>query len=546
MQTPRFNLLDNPLISARCVNDQQKQAKPQQKLFTLPTLLQALSQDQIHDFPALRTHQRHPWYAFLVHIAALAAHQAEHQAGSQTDPKALALFSSHEWKQALLALTPDHPDGAAWCLVSAHEQPAFMQAPISISGDDINTWKSLSAADELDMLVTAKNHDLKAARMRRAKPEDWLFALISLQTQEGFLGAGNFGISRMNGGFASRPAVGLVPPGAYGSRWQRDVSTLLTQRQTIANAQSLPTEGGHALLWLNAWDGQSSLAFTTLDPLYIEICRRIRFVFDEKTQTMHARAIGSKVARIDAKSRNGLTGDAWVPIDRAAAKALSITHKGFDYPLAAELLFGSKYQPTISQAIFADDIGQDLSLFMQGVTRGQGKTEGYHERHIPISPKARRLLQKRDTQSLASLATERIDAIASIRAILWTALASLFDQGADKDKFSDAAKDKATVFSKPFEQGEDARFFIELNKEIEADDSARQEQRLNWLLSLKDRAEALLRNAFSAGPQSGEQRYRAQAAALSRFHQGLRGKTSPSALRDYFSQQKTQQELTHE
>ena len=83
-----------------------------------------------------------------------------------------------------------------------------------------------AAADALDMLVTSKNHDLKAARIHHAHADDWLFALISLQTQEGFLGSGNYGVSRMNGGFASRPGVGVAMVGAWGQRWQSDITRI--------------------------------------------------------------------------------------------------------------------------------------------------------------------------------------------------------------------------------------------------------------------------------------------------------------------------------
>ena len=61
------------------------------------------------------------------------------------------------------------------------------------------------------MLVTSKNHDLKSAVAVQAGVDDWIFALITLQTMEGFGGAGNYGISRMNGGLGSRPAFSLVP-----------------------------------------------------------------------------------------------------------------------------------------------------------------------------------------------------------------------------------------------------------------------------------------------------------------------------------------------
>jgi CRISPR system Cascade subunit CasA len=52
------------------------------------------------------------------------------------------------------------------------------------------------------------------------------------------------------------------------------------------------------------------------------------------------------------------------------------------------------------------------------------------------------------------------------------------------------------------------------------------------------RAEAILKIAFDAGPRNGVQKYRAQSAALSRFHGGLRSDKSPlPELANYYRQQ---------
>lgn len=255
----RWNLLDEDLIRWRCV------ARGELHRSSLPALLAALAADEVRDFPALRPHQRHPWHAFLVQLAAIALHHAR-----QTEP----WTESADWRAALLALTPGDADGAAWCLVAPTDRPALLQPPVPC--ERVDDWKNvMHAADELDMLVTSKNHDLKGARAWRAEPDDWLFALVSLQTQEGFLGAGNYGISRMNGGFASRPGVGIAPVGAWGARWRADMQTLLAHREAIAEQQGLQVHTGHALLWLLPWAGSDSLAMASLDPLYIEICRRV-------------------------------------------------------------------------------------------------------------------------------------------------------------------------------------------------------------------------------------------------------------------------------
>lgn len=523
-----FNLLDEPLIRTRLV------AGGQSRAYSLPGLFATLVRDEVRDFPTLRPHQRHPWHAFLVQLAAIALHHAGKDELFETD---------EAWRAALLALTPEHPEGAAWCMVTPHHRPAFMQAPVPQG--NTSTWKnSLCAADELDMLVTSKNHDLKAARMRRGEIDDWIMSLVSLQTQEGFLGAGNYGISRMNGGFASRPAVGVVPNGYWGARWKRDIQTLLASRSDILEQQGMSENNGTALVWLKEWDGTASLGFASLDPFYIEICRRVRLECKENTRQICALTTGSTVARIDAKSRNGLTGDPWTPIDTAGEKALTIGADGFHYKLAAEILFGSKYSRSAMQIVQSKDDNGGLVVLAQGVTRGQGKTEGYHERRIPISKTVRKLLLENQTDRLAKLAGERVHSIGQIRGVLWTALATLFEQGASKDKFSDSAKDNASLFVKAYEHAEDTRFFDDLNEEIESDQP--DAVHLQWLLSSASRAERILTEAFSAGPQSCEQRYRARSAALSRFHGGLRNSKTLPVLAEHFRQQALHKELSHD
>lgn len=535
--TLHYNLLDETLIRTRLVADGQP------RRYTLPGLLVALGSDEVRDFPALRPHQRHPWHAFLVQLAALALHHAD-----ADQPFA----SEAAWKDALLALTPEHPDGAAWCLVAPHDRPAFMQAPVP--GGAIKEWKNtLHAADELDMLVTSKNHDLKAARMRLGEADDWLMALISLQTQEGYGGRDNWGISRMAGGFGCRVAMGAVPKGDVGRRWQRDLSIQLNSRQSVVDAYGLKQDGGNGLLWLPPWDGSSSLAFSSLDPFYIEICRSVRLATDND-HSLFAKTTSTKESRVGEHSPRGGTGDSWTPIDAVTGEALRIRADGFGYELASALLFGNEYrkgiyrQPTAMRLIESD--GENgIFAVMQAISRGgpmgnKSVTEGYHERRIPISPTVRRLLLQKQTDRLANVAREHVHAIKQIRSVLWTSLAALFDQGATKEKFSDSATKKANRFTTSFEQAEDARFFDALNEEIES--SEPDEVHLQWLLSMTARAEAILTNAFTAGPQSCEQRYRAQSAALSRFHTGLRSSKTLPVLADHLRQQSTDKELSHE
>ncbi|MGY0196695.1 type I-E CRISPR-associated protein Cse1/CasA [Leptothrix sp. BB-4] len=511
-----LNLLVEPLIAYRRTGDAAEVRA------TLPQLLAALGRDEVRDYPALRAHQRHPWHAFLCQLAAIALHQA----GTE-----VPWADAADWCEGLRALTPGHADDAPWCLVSPPSRPALLQAPTRA---DLRTWKgALQTPDEADLLITAKNHDLKACRARDAEPQDWLFALVSRQTQEGYSGKFNYGISRMNGGFASRPGVGIAVGRHPGSRWRADVGAMLRHREAIVENMGLVPEGGHALVWLRRWDGDVSLPFSSLDPYYIELCRRIRcLLVDGRLQAV---STGSQAARIDAGALNGRTGDPWTPIDIAAGKALTLNGRGFDYRLASELLFGGRYAGGCAQdlsrltslASVNDD--EPLHLSMRGLVRGQGKTEGLHERQVPIAPRVRRLLAEGSPAGLARVARERVDAIAAFRKLLWGAMVVLFSNGKPGSEAGDVVKDRATRFSRVFEVTEDLRFFDDLEQEFASGDTV--VTRLAWLIGLAQRGEGVLRDTFIAGPRSGLQGYRARTAALARWHGGLRGDQVPAALR---------------
>ena len=527
------SLLDEPLIGVRLAADGHRTE------FDLPALFIALASDAVRDFPALRPHQRHPWHAFLVQLAAMTLHRA-----GRSKP----FGDANDWHNALLALTPDHPEGAAWCLIAPLDRPAFLQAPVPEGS--LNGWASdRPTPDSLDILVTSKNHDLKQERQSEARAGDWIFALVSLQTAAPFPGSGNYGVSRMNGGSSSRPGLGVEPSGGPGRRWLRDLRIALAERPRLVEQHGYRDEDGAGLLWLAPWDGKGSYGFAALDPFFIEICRRLRLVEGPCRMVMRrTTSAGPRILKAEAGSRKGNTGDLWTPVERKSGKSLGVSSTGFHYKRMVELLFGQDYKPPPAQELGKEDDEEGLTVLARAIAGGNSKTEGYHERRVPVSRRVRKRMIAHDTDPLAALAKERVQAIAKIRAVLWSALAALFDNGAPKDRFSDGAKDKANLFSTPFEQGEDARFFdgpLGLNAEIEADDP--DAVRLAWYRAMAERTEAILLDAFEAGPRSAEQRYRARAAALSRLHGGLRSdKVLPALAQDYRNRQDQQGDTNYE
>jgi len=189
----RYSLLNEPLFSVHTQENEKLN-------LSLPEILERLTSDEVTSFDALQPHQRQAWYSFLVQLATIALAR---------NGEARLVTSASRWRELLLHLTKGKEQ--PWCLiVDDISQPAFMQSPVPEGTLEKAKYKAdVTTPDDLDMLVTSKNHDVKMHRITRPKIEHWIYALVTLQTMEGFLGQGNYGIARMNGGFGNRPLVEL-------------------------------------------------------------------------------------------------------------------------------------------------------------------------------------------------------------------------------------------------------------------------------------------------------------------------------------------------
>lgn len=451
---------------------------------SLPGLMAALARGEIQSYPAQRAHQRHATHALLCQLAALALHNAQTAALPETESG---------WSDLLRNLTSGFPDDEPWCLVSPVDKPAFLQAPIP-SGNLGELKKLITTPDALDMLVTSKNHDLKQAVMVESSAEDWFFALLTLQTMEGFLGAGNYGVSRMNGGFANRPAVSLAPSGGLSAQWRRDVHRLLALRDKILPNIYQP-KGGLGLVWLEPWDGTNSLNPEQLDPLYIEICRRVRIQFQQDHYVAYAGS--SKAARIKSTA-GGITGDPWAPIVDAGedSKVLTIDGRGLGYQKMVDLLFSPSLTHALLQDPTEDDDKTGLSIIARALVRGQGKTEGYHERRVQISRKTSKGFSVIIHDHAAKIANERVRQAGEMRkAVLKPALFSLFQNGPVQIDFQHKESERrAKLFLDQFDAAIDRDFFDDLWAEIE-DPESEQKIRKNWIHKIFDQTRILLKHA---------------------------------------------------
>ena len=518
-----LNILEESLIRVRTSAGERRAS--------LPETLALLMRDEVEAFPALRPHQRHAWHAFLVQLGAMALQRA-----SVSEPPTDAA----KWQALIRGLTPNFPADEPWRLVVDDiTKPAFMQPPASAAERERDYADKVLTPDELDMLVTSKNHDLKMAVASDGGADDWLFALISLQTMEGFGGAGNYGISRMNGGLGSRPVFSLAPSERLGAHAKRDI-TFLLEDATADSRDAL-------LLWLLPWDGAKaealSLDLDKINPLYIEICRRVRLRQNANGALCAIRAT-SKAARIEAKALKGRTGDPWTPINLKEGKALTMAGGGFTYKRVVNYLTsGDWQQPALLAATRAERRSTEpMLLVARGMVRGMGKTEGYYERIIPIRSKLRAAAMGRRSGSsdgmddVGQIADERIKQAAIVQRILSHAI-QVFAAGGDSDKVSSEHRKLARPWLNRLDELIDASFFDDLQTEFEADEGAERSRiRKEWLMNgadgVIDNARNMLRDASDSVPCSTIRRYKARVSAEGLFEVRIRGDKGLPSLFD--------------
>ncbi len=472
---------------------------------SLPEALELLGRDEIRAFSGLQAHQQHAWHAFLVQLAAIALHRAR-----QENPKRKAA----DWRDLLLALTEQRHE--PWCLVVEDlSRPAFMQPPVpegTLAG-----FKEYRQPDRLDVPVTAKNHDVKAARVALPRPEHWVYALVSVQTMGGYSGSGNYGVARMNSGYGSRPGLGLAPGLMLGERFKRDTSVVLISREEIlGRVEDYAAKNGVALLWLDPWTGvkEKGLGVGDLDPLFIEVCRRLRLAVEEGR--IVARKGGTEGTRVSAAALNGNTGDPWTPVLRAEGKAFTATGEGFSYRVIQRLL-SDDYVPGAAMAPGRAE--RDLVLIGQVLARGEGETAGFHERLLPVPAKVTGLFRQAEgRKKVAELAAKRVETVAIVqRKVLNPAVLTLV-QGAPENKLN-FKDERAAPWLKKLDRTVDAVFFERLWADLGRDE---ERAHRDWARLVLDFAKAELRDAIESAPVPEARRYRAIAEAEAVFEGAAR------------------------
>lgn len=499
-----FDLLTDPLIPT-CVDGR---ADPDS--LSLPAVFRELATDRVDQFPGLAPHQRQPFYQFLAQVGAIALH---------LDGRRNLPADEQTWRNLLAAIAPDHASTAWSLVVEDAGSPAFLQPPTRRFED---FRASIPTPDGLDLPVTAKNHDRKRELAVHATPDLWLNALLALQTAQGYSGRGQQGIARMNGGLSSRVLVDRRPDSRWGRRVSRAIRMLLHRRDEVLGSVPhlfRPT-GGLALTWLRPWDDDASLSPEDLDPYFVEVCRRVRLTLrPDGGIVAHTRP--SNLTRIGAKALKGHLGDPWVPLDQTKGEgvALTVSSRGLDYRLVQRVLLSGTTKRPLSLKLLPDETGQDAELHLQVLVRGQGKTEGLHERVIPLPHSVAEMLDVEDqdgeSASLADLSEKMVGLAGKARKVLRQSIL-VYLQGPENPSFQKKDADADLV---AYDRTVDASFFHHLfTAPVDDFDAAY----LRWEEHLKREAVEVARSSWRRRSPPRARREKALAAAEAVLYGGLR------------------------
>jgi CRISPR system Cascade subunit CasA len=503
MATQRANLLEDDVLGVRT-------GAARLRGVSLPTLLSAMARSEDVEFTALRPHQRHAWHAFLVQLGALVMARLEAR-DMPTQETA--------WQEGLRDLAGGTSD--PWSLlVEDLSRPAFLQPPVP-EGTLAGFKNQTAFPDEIDVLVTAKNHDVKSRRIRRPRPEHWVYALVTLQTMQGFSGKMSYGIARMNKGHGNRPGIGFSPTEDHAPRFRRDVAAWLDARAALIDHYGYDPRG-LALLWLEPWDGDAALALQALDPFFVEICRRVRLVAGAGPSLL-ARSAPSRCARIAADEARGCTGDVWTPVHREG-KALTLDASGFSYKKTQAILLGRDYEPGAAMRLRPED-GPEPLFLATALVRGQGKTEGLKSRTLRVPPRvASLLLEPGGRELLAKRSSTWLDIAGDIQGkVLRPAVAALLQGGPEKLDLKDPRIGRWTT---SLDARIDDVFYETLWTSV---DEAPEEADLAWTTLVLGLAQDELEDAIRSAPMPVARRYPTIASAEGRFH-GAARKRFPEAL----------------
>jgi CRISPR system Cascade subunit CasA len=517
------NLLTDPILSVQDASGSTQQ-------LSLPGLFAALCRGDVESYPAMRSHHMEPWHVFTAQLAASVLAR---------DPQDTLPGDAAFWEAGLRKLSQG--DDTPWELcVEDLRRPAFLQHPLKDAQEFEKSFKPKTpkalSPDQLDILVTAKNHEVKTSRMAADDIQAWVYALVCYQTFSGYNGAGNYGSIRMNSGTGNRPVVSIVKDRGISARFQDEVPRLVAMRQSIVTTYRYQ-DRGPVLTWLSPWDREGfQWDVHALDPYFIEAVRAVRLL-PTKEGRLVAYGATTKSRQIGpAQPDNGVLGDPWAPINLENKKeggvALTLGEAGWSVGKIVDLLFkdrGLRVTPLQEPQAHA----KDLWLLGYAIARGNGKTEGLHRLALPVPAKAvRSLFSAKDRASFGEFATKLLADADVVRGALRLSLFSLEESGPDKvDTGNPNVERWIEGALKTFQAQTEALFYPALWDGAQPED--RKSVRAAWAQELVALARKTLDSAQKSLPGNTARGYKAIVTAHSfltgqLFKKGLL-QTSPAA-----------------
>lgn len=484
-----------------------------QTTMSLPALLAELGRDKVESLTGLKRHQED---AFLVFLSQLGAGVLARTGESKPAQ------SEKFWRDSIREVT-GRKDDLAWTLVVEDiTKPAFMQAPLPF---DEALSKKATSPDELDTLVTSKNHDLKMTRMLHGNVDDWIYAIVSFQTMSGYLGrvpALNrcfYGIARMNSGDGNRPIVEFRSTNRLGKLWYRNIEALLNIRKEILEGAWKYKDKGVLFTWLEKWDLLSSIPVKELDPFFIEVSRAIRLTV--ASSDFIAMGTPSKCRRIAAEEMKGVLGDPWTPLNKKKNTSLTVSASGFTPELVCELLFGKDYER--SKMMISKSAGDGpVCLYASVLVRGKGKTNGLHTIKIMIPERAKGFVfkKKEDGGQMAIISKAGLDNAATMQnKVLKASLLSFLEGGPEKINFD--RNEAVAWFGKMAERFRlewESRFYDWLWNSAGEEENAAIKR---WAETLKEIAEGVFEDSIKRLPSRTGRQMRSVVRAESVFKGSL-------------------------
>lgn len=393
------DLLHDPLIGIR--------TRAGEAEVCLPDLLARLCAGEVEGYTGLRPHQADPWHVFLVQIAASVLAR-----NPGVDP-ALPPADADFWRAGLLDLAEGQ--ASAWELVVEDvTKPAFMQHPIAGGEAELaDAFRSIvEAPDKLDVLLTAKNHDVKATRDASQDAVGWLFALLTNQTMRSY--AIHYkGIVRMNSGTGSRPVVSLVADPSHSGRFLEELPIVLADRSAVLDESYGYRPRGCVLTWLRPWDrSDRQWSIDELEPLFVESAQPLRL--RSPAEKLIAVSASGYARQIGPHSNTaGVLGDPWTPIEinrkTGAEAALTLGQAGWSPRVLRSLLFHDQVVPRVLQKVRTGN--GELTLVASALVRDrrENRTYGYHTVRLRVPGRARAsLLARESTERLGRFSNDML------------------------------------------------------------------------------------------------------------------------------------------